>query len=90
MKIEDVLVPTICATVVLVSIGYLHDHYANKREVAAYQEGFEQAAKLHNQPLTEDQKAMIAVKWWTDSNDMKAARQRLCSNVSSNALKGSK
>lgn len=79
MKIEDVIVPIVCTTVILVSLGYLHDHYANKRETAAYKEGFEQAAKLHNQPLTEDQRATIAVKWWTESNDMKAARQRLCS-----------
>lgn len=81
---------TLFSVVIVASLWYIHEHYANQREIAAYQKGFATAKQLLEQPLTEDQQAAIAVKWWSDSDDMKGARQRLCTNVHGNALKGSK
>lgn len=71
-------------------LEYLHVTDVEKEKTEAFKLGFATAKKLLEQPLTEDQQAAIAVKWWSDSDDIKGARQRLCTNVHGNALKGSK
>jgi hypothetical protein len=81
---------TLFSVVAVMSLYYIHEHYANKREIAAYQKGFATAKQLLEQPMTEEQQSAIAVQWWSNADDMKGARQRLCANVAANALKGSK
>lgn len=72
------------------SLNYLHEKDVEREKTAAFKQGFATAKVMLEQPLSPEQQAEVAIKWWAGSPDMKNVRQRLCSNVSDNALKGSK
>lgn len=72
----------------LVSVGsYLKNSTLEKKAEDAYEQGYQEGS-IHTVELLQsisevspEETRDIAVKWWTNTKNMKAARDALCGNI---------
>lgn len=71
--------------VFLISVFFICEGYSSGKEAAAYQRGVEAGKQI-----SKEEKANIAMMWWSGTSDLDAARKRMCMNVSDKAFKKEK